>query len=296
VAACLLALVAVPAALRATGTIGAENTGSANASGSHRGGGVGGEEGPDGKESGNGQIGVASSGKGAEGKEGNSGASPGASPTPVAGNTADPGGTLSANAPACTSTDLGNATGASGSANSSGKITGYFRIANISHAACTVDGDGTVDATPQGSADASGISVVDHTPDDPSGLPDGSTQTLILTPGQSYEVDFAFVPASGGDSGGCPTSSAPSPTPSPTEDDSGLAGTGSDSGTTSDTTDGGTTTSASNASYTTAVAAASDPASILLTDTAEAGSPSYSVTLSGACAGTVYATGLLSAR
>jgi hypothetical protein len=290
-AACLLAFAAVPAVLQATGTVRTQTPNSSNAASSHSSNGTGSNEGPDGHESGAGPADGAAHGRGKGSGRQSTAAPLISSPTWGGGSSVGPGNSLAANAPACTGAELGEATGDSGSADVSGKITGYFKATNVSTAACTVDGDGDVTATAQGSADASAVTVVDHTPGDPSGLPDDSSQTLILAPGQSYEVDFAWIPASGGDSGGCPATSDPTPSDAPTGDGSG-SGSATDAGSASSgTTDGGTNTTASQASYTTATS--SDPASVLITHVAEAGSPTYGLTLTGVCAGTVYRTGLL---
>jgi hypothetical protein len=268
-AACLLALVAVPAVLHVANTADTENPNPANASSAHDTGGTSGGTDNSGSES----ALPAGGGKKDSGKPRKPS---GTSPSTASSSTANPSDTLAATAPLCTSADLGNTTAVTGTAGSSGSVTGYFRVSNISASPCTVNADSAaVTATAQGSADASRISVVDHTAGDGTGLPDTVANPLILTAGQSYQVEFTWVPASG--TTGCEDTSTPTPTPTPSSSDSSSSGS---------TTDG--TTTASNVSST-----SDDSGSILLTHTPEAGGPAVSTTVSDACAGTVYKTGAL---
>lgn len=113
-----------------------------------------------------------------------------------------------------------------------------------------------------------------------TGLPDPSTgvASLVLQPSVSYVVKFAWVPSET-----CPTTGGgdPSPDPSSTEGATTVGGTGTDTG--------GTGTSAqllredgvADGSVTVSYA----------TDTGA----STSATVTGACAGTVYRTGILAA-
>jgi hypothetical protein len=268
-AACLLALVAVPAVLHVAGTADTENPNPANASSAHDTGGTSGGTDTSGSES--------ALPAGGDKKDGGKPRKPsGTSPSTASSSTANPSDTLAATAPLCTSADLGNTTAVTGTAGSSGSVTGYFRVSNISGGPCTVNADSaSVTATAQGSADASRISVVDHTAGDGTGLPDTVANPLILTAGQSYQVEFTWVPASG--TTGCEATSTPTPTPTPSASDTSSSGS---------TTDG--TTTASTVSST-----SDDSGSILLTHTPEAGGPAVSTTVSDACAGTVYKTGAL---
>ncbi|MBL1095099.1 hypothetical protein [Streptomyces coffeae] len=198
------------------------------------------------------------------------------------GTAPDPSGTLNATSPTCTRTQLSSGAGSAGSADAEGRVYGSFRVSNVSDRACTVEGSGAVNASAQGGADTSRIFVVDHTAGDAAtDLPDPATQpgTLILQPGQAYEVRFAWIPASGGGTSGCSTNGGtPSPDPTPPPDGSSPddPGAGESGG-----TPGGEEPPA---------------ASVLVSHTPEAGDPAAgSVTVSGACAGTVYRTGLLAA-
>jgi hypothetical protein len=210
------------------------------------------------------------------------------------GGTGSTGGaepTLSAaDAPVCTSTQLGNATSNVGAPDSGGSVYGTFQIANVSAATCTVTGSGTVSALPQGAADGAKIQVVPHTSSNEApGLPDPAAEvsTLVLQPGAAYEVKFAFVPSET-----CPTEPDDDPTPpdEPTPTDGTTTGGGS----------GGTTTGSEGGSgdgTTTQLASEEgvQDGSVVVSNTAEDGAPTASATVPNACAGTVYRTGVLAA-
>ncbi|MER6633707.1 hypothetical protein ABT301_36775 [Streptomyces sp. NPDC000987] len=198
---------------------------------------------------------------------------------------ADPAATGPVDAPVCTSAQLGATTDAATAPDSAGTVYGGFRVVNVSTAACTVDGPGSVGESALGAADPARIGTARHAAGDAAtGLPDPSTEstTLVLQPGAAYAVKFAWVPSetcpSGGSTGG--STGAPSPEPSPSQD------VGSTSGATTGGTDTGVTTQLLTAD------GAAD-GSVVVTHTAQAGAPSVSATVSGACAGTVYYTGLL---
>ncbi|MET8080405.1 hypothetical protein [Streptomyces sp. NPDC005303] len=193
----------------------------------------------------------------------------------------DPSATTSAGAPVCTAVQLGTPTASTAVPDASGTVYGTFHVTNGSTAACTVTGPGTVTPSAQGAADSSKISTVRHVSGDAAsaGLPDPSQEVaqLLLQPGSSYDVKFAWVPSET-----CPTtepSTDPSPDPSTSPDTSAGEGssTGGDTGTSTQLlTDGGTA-----------------DGSVLVTNTAEGGGPSVSTTVSNACAGVVYWTGVL---
>ncbi|GAB2957077.1 hypothetical protein GCM10023080_015650 [Streptomyces pseudoechinosporeus] len=211
--------------------------------------------------------------------ESSTGATGGAEPTVSA-----------ANAPVCTSTQLGNATSNVGSPDAGGAVYGSFQIANVSAATCTVTGSGTVSALPQGAADGAKIQVVSHTSGDAAtGLPEPSTEvsTLVLQPGSAYEVQFAWVPSET-----CPTVPDDDPTPpdEPTPTDGTT--TGGDSGGTTTGLEGGT-----GDGTTTQLAPEEgvQDGSVVVSNTAVDGAPTTSATVPNACAGTVYRTGMLAA-
>lgn len=190
----------------------------------------------------------------------------------------DPAGTESADSPACTVDQLGEASGSAGVAEADGKVYGSFRIANVSTSTCTVSAPGNVSTATTGAADPAKIAVSEHVAGDAAtGLPDPAQAvgSLTLQPGAAYEVKFAWVPSEA-----CPTDGGgdPSPDPSPTEGSGGGDG-GTPGGTEPQMVredgvlDGGVTVSL----------------------TASMGSPAAGTTINNACAGTVYRTGMLSA-
>lgn len=189
---------------------------------------------------------------------------------------------------ACTAAQLGTSGGTTDLPDSSGTVYGTFTFSNVSTADCTVSGPGSVALAAGGAADGSKISQARHAAGDAAvGLPDPSQElgALVLKPGDSYQVKFAWVPSetcpsTGTNNGGGTGGPDPSPTPTPTENTTGTTegtSTGGDTGTstqlmTEDTTADG---------------------SVTISLTAETGAPTASVTVSNACAGVVYWTGVL---
>ncbi len=213
------------------------------------------------------------------------GASTGASTGASEGG--DPSAGTTADAPACTAGRLGPATATSGAPDSAGAVYGSFQVTNVSGEACVVEGAGTVSATPQGAADAAKIGTARHVAGDAAAaLPDPSLEaaTVVLEPGEAYEVQFAWVPSetcpvpgdtAGGGTGG--PSADPTPTGEPTNTTGASTGTGAGTGTTTQLLrqDDGT------------------EGSVTVTYTAATGSGAATATVGNACAGTVYWTGLL---
>lgn len=277
-AAGLLAVAAVPAVLHAANQSGWDAPDPVVAAGASSTTGTEGEHSSDGKK-GDKPSGPAT-GVVTEPTEGSGGKPPtqGASGQDPAPHTSESSARLDASSPPCTATDLGDAAGWAGAADAAGRVSGYFRVANVSAGPCSIDGGGAVTATAQGSADPLRISVLDHVAGDGSGLPDGGPEKLVLKAGASYEVQFAWVPATGGDISGCAAPpSSPTPTATGSADPPAGEGTSAESGTTLD-----------------AVPADGAPAaSVELSHTPAAGSPVVSTTIAGACAGTVYHTGPL---
>ncbi|MEU3529049.1 hypothetical protein AB0E62_35220 [Streptomyces sp. NPDC038707] len=218
-------------------------------------------------------------------KEGHPAGSPDGSAGPSA---SAPTGT-----PACSTGQLGSANGTVNAPDSAGIVSGTFRVVNVSGTACTVSGPGSVTPTAQGAADPARISAVRHTAGDgaATALPDPSLEvaSLVLEPGAAYEEKFAFVPsetcpATGGEGtdGGSGTQD-PSPVPTPTQEAS--------ASTTGGPTDTGTGTPAATTQLVTEGGTAEG--SVTVTHTAQDGAPSATAVVPGACAGTVYYTGLL---
>ncbi|MFE0799663.1 hypothetical protein [Streptomyces sp. NPDC058812] len=247
-----------------------------------------------GKDPAGGQSGIAGSAGTDEGKDKagpketpdkdeESGAATGSAPG------ADPSASTTADIPACTAKQLGPAVASSAAPDSTGVVYGSFRVTNVSSDGCTVVGPGSVVTTPQGAADAAKIGTARHVAGDAAaGLPDPSleTATLTLAPSSAYEVRFAWVPSetcptTGGTTGG--GTGGPSPDPSPTEDT---------------TAEGGASTSGGgDAGATPQLVTEDGPAdgSVSVTYTPEGGAGSATATVSDACAGTVYWTGVLAA-
>ncbi|MFJ6832400.1 hypothetical protein [Streptomyces sp. NPDC091209] len=184
----------------------------------------------------------------------------------------------SSTATPCTADQLGGASGTAAGPDSTGAVYGSFTVSNVSTAACTVTGAGTVNALAQGAADATKVGVATHVAGDAAtGLPDPTTEvtSLVLQPGTSYVVKFAWVP-----SATCPATADPSPTPSPTQ------GATDSGGTTTDAAVGGTSP---QLLFEDGV----QDGSVVVSSTAATGGATASVTVSNACAGTVYHTGIL---
>ncbi|WP_432248563.1 hypothetical protein ACRAR1_13585 [Streptomyces sanyensis] len=189
----------------------------------------------------------------------------------------------------CEGGQLGVASVETNAPGAEGKVYGTFRIANVSDAACTVEGSGEFAVEALGEADPTRVGVTGHTDGDPAGglpAPSAGRKTLVLKPSGAYEVKFAWVP-----SGTCPTTE-PSPDPSPSE--SGGAAGGSTAGT--GTGSGGDTGSGTSAEGVQPQLVTEDgPAdgSVAVSYVPVAGGPSAQATVPDACAGTVYRTGML---
>ncbi|MFJ4687138.1 hypothetical protein [Streptomyces sp. NPDC088789] len=214
-------------------------------------------------------------------KDGGDGSEPGDPPGTPSGGPAD---AAPAAASPCTAAQLGGGSASAAVPDSAGTVYGAFRISNVSEESCSVSGDGTVTPVAQGAADATKISVAQHTPGGAaSDLPDTSVRAgqLVLLPGAAYEVRFAWVPSetcpveggnNGGDNGG------PSPNPTPSQDPA---------------VSGGSTTGDTGTGAQLLTGDGTADGSVQVSYTPEAGSPSVGVTVPDACAGTVYRTGVL---
>ncbi|MGX1313474.1 hypothetical protein RKD24_003593 [Streptomyces calvus] len=287
-AAALFLGTAVPALVHVSSTGGPDANPSAVGHASQAQGGTGSGKGTDGGESTTGGPSdeVEGSGKGDKkdkDKEEGGSTSSGSGTTEGAGPSA---GTASG-VPACTAAELGPAAASTAAPDSTGAVYGSFRVTNVSGASCTVDGPGVVGATPQGAADPAAVGSMRHVAGDAAaGLPDPSLEAaqLVLKPGAAYEVRFAWVPsqpcpAPGEETGG--GTGGPSSDPSPSDPPTTTSGT-------STGTDSGTTTQLVREDGTT-------DGSVAVTYTASTGSSSATTTVSNACTGTVYWTGLLTA-
>ncbi|MGW2384577.1 DUF4232 domain-containing protein [Streptomyces lincolnensis] len=279
-AAALFVGTAVPALLHVSNSTGTDADPSMAGHYSQAQGGAGAGKGPDGGESTSGGSAGKTEDKGKndqkpEDKGKGTGTGTGSS------SGADPSATSAAGVPLCTAAELGSATHTVDAPDSVGSVYGTFTFTNTSGADCTVGGPGSVFTAAQGAADAGKIGTLRHVVGDPAAsLPDPALEvaSLVLKPGSSYQVKFAWVPSET-----CPTVTDPTtePTPDPTPTDNTSA-------------DGGTSTGGDTGTSTQLSAAdGTADGSVVITNTAEGGGPSDSATISNACAGTVYWTGVL---
>ncbi|MBB0244796.1 hypothetical protein FNQ90_11935 [Streptomyces alkaliphilus] len=132
--------------------------------------------------------------------------------------------------PRCERSHLGAARTEVGAPDGEGHVHGVIRLANISAEACRVRGAGDLVAAPYG---ASGIDVpvqvMDRTEGDrATGLPTPASweQDLVLLPGESYAVRFAWVPRRGTTDGGCPVPGRPGTEPIESEPPTTVGGAG----------------------------------------------------------------------
>jgi hypothetical protein len=286
-AAALFVGTAVPALLHVSNAGGSEANPAMAGQASQAQGGAGEGKVPDGGSSG--KAGGSAGQTGEQGKGTTEDTGPGKDPGGATGsaNGDDQASTAEPALPACTASQLGESTAGVDVPDSAGIVYGTFRVVNVSDSGCTVGGNVSVSPTAQGAADPTKITVVEHTSgDEAAGLPDPSlyVSQLSLAPGSAYDVKFAWVPSetcptdNGSGSGGSDGGSSASPDPSPSEQ----------TGTT-----GATTTGTDGTSTQLLVEDGTAEGSVVVTYTAEGGSPTVAATVSNACAGTIYRTGVL---
>lgn len=221
---------------------------------------------------------------------------------------------MSMGAPGCGRQQLGDGDTDVGSPGDGGKVYGSFRVVNTSAEACTVYGEGEVAASARGRADSERIDVVEHTQGDAAtGLPDPdvAVSALVLRPGQAYEVKWAWVPSACDRSGPKPGNQGgvgPGRGQGGNNADSG----GYDDGVSSGDDDGGAGDDGAYSAegeyaYPAPGGDNVDPgggtgretdnkASVVLSHIPDEGDPPAANTeLEGACAGTLYRTGVLAA-
>ncbi|MFE9771400.1 hypothetical protein ACFYOV_06945 [Streptomyces sp. NPDC005931] len=284
-AAALLIGTAVPALVHVSTSTGPDANPSAIGHASEAQGGTSEGKGPTGTESGDaGGPSDKVEGTGKGNKKGDEDKGTGAGAGTGATEGADPSSSTAAETPACTAAQLGPAAASSAAPDAMGTVYGSFRVVNGSGGSCAVTAPGSVSVAPQGAADPAKVVATRHVAGDAAaGLPDPSLEAarLVLEAGEAYEVRFAWVPSET-----CPTSGGttdggtggPSPDPTPTGDPTTTNGTstGGETGmTTQLRTEDGTV-----------------DGSVTVTYTPETGSGAATTTISNACAGTVYWTGL----
>ncbi|WP_133260033.1 hypothetical protein [Streptacidiphilus pinicola] len=207
----------------------------------------------------------------------------------------------------CSRGQLGNGAAGVAPADASGIVYGSFAISNVSSSPCKVSGSGAIDVQSPVGTQASRFTVTPHTAGDPAAAlptPDPTHPPVELGPGQTYVVDFAYVP------GACPSGSSAGPTgtASATTASPGASSTGSTSGTaaTAGTNDGSTGGSPGSPSASPGSSGGSgtsggtggtgnpttpgSPSVQLATVPASGGSPAATTTLPNACGGTIYRT------
>ncbi|GAB2454753.1 hypothetical protein [Streptomyces incanus] len=286
-AAVLFAGTAVPALVHVSQSVGLDADPSAVGRASQAQGGTGEGVGPDGGEN---TAGGTSDQVEKDRKDGGKGKEKNAETGASAGVTegANPSASAATGSPACTAAQLGPAVASSGAPDSTGAVYGSFRVANVSTTGCTVGGPGGLSVTPLGAADTAKVGSARHVAGDAAaGLPDPSLEAgqLVLKPGESYDVKFAWVPSEpcptnggGGETGG---TDDPSPDPSPSEEP---------------TVGDGTSTGGDTGAVTQLLTAdGTADGSVTVTYTPASGAGTATATVSNACAGTVYWTGLLPA-
>ena len=109
------------------------------------------------------------------------------------------GDSQASNAPTCGPDQLGEGDVEVGDPDSRGRIYGSFELSNVSDQTCRVRGRDGLTASGVGRVPTAGVQVLDHTPGGrASALPDPSQQSgpVILRPGETYEVKFAWIPSS----------------------------------------------------------------------------------------------------
>ncbi|GAA1933124.1 hypothetical protein GCM10009716_45420 [Streptomyces sodiiphilus] len=184
----------------------------------------GGEEGgTGGADGGTGEPGAhASGGEAGRQDPDASGTGPAGTPSPDA--TAEAGeitpedrDALAVSSPRCDRDQLGDVRAEAGPADEQGRIHGTIRLANVSGDPCRIKGTDELTVTPLGDTDAADFHVVTRAEGDRATrlpTPDQYQDNLVLLPGESYQVLFAWVPSEGGP-GGCPVHS---PVPAPPDD------------------------------------------------------------------------------
>ncbi|WP_079169300.1 MULTISPECIES: hypothetical protein [unclassified Streptomyces] len=260
------------------------------------GGGTGGEQAAG---SPSGELGGGSSGPAGGGGPGGSArpeqsrkATAGASEGTADNGTSDPSTAEPEELPACTAGQLG-VVSATTQPGGNGVVYGTFRIGNVSGSDCAVKGPGSIGFRVGGAAGQDRITAVRHAGGGPAAdLPGPSAYAdgVALKPSAAYEIRFAWVPADS-----CPVEGGatgePSTTPSepetPPEDGTGTTGeTGGDGGTAEAAT-------GMEAQLVTEEEPTRSEGSVTVTHTAQPGAPTAEATITQACAGTIYHTGLL---
>ena len=219
--------------------------------------------------------GSATLGPGASGRPDPSLTRPVGGASPPRGNGGSSGG-AAAPAAECSRSQLGDGADTVGSPDAAGVVYGTFQVTNVSAKTCKVSTPGAVSVLAVSGTDKSWVSVTRHTAGDPAGglpQPSATPSPVLLAPGGSYLVEFAWVPATGAGAPSCTDSSAPGSSATPAAQD-GTAGVAA--GADDDTGSPGT--------------GSASPSVTLGHTPGAGGSTAASAVIANACAGTVYRT------
>jgi len=189
-----------------------------------------------------------------------------------------PGQSAAAPAAECTGGQLGNGYSSVGTAGASGTLYGWFQVTNVSSTTCQVTLAGTVAVQSVSGTLASRITVEEHIAGDPATLlptPAATPAPVVLSAGQSFVVDFAWVPSTGAAGSACTASASPTDA-TPTAGDTGSA---------ADSTQGAVPSASAGSEP-----GGTPPSVTLLLTPGAAGSPTVDAVIGNACAGTVYDT------
>jgi len=208
---------------------------------------------------------------------------PGPSGFPASGSGTGGDGSSAAE---CTRAQLGGGAATVGAADADGTTYGSFQVANVSQTTCEVSLPGTVTVLAASGTSATRIAVVQHSASDPATqlpAPLATPSPVLLGPGQSYAVDFAWVPATGAGAPSCADDGPSSPTAT-------VTATTADDG--SDPTDAATAavSDSQDVPPTTSPPPTGAPSVTLAQTPGVGGPPAVSAVLPDACAGTVYDT------
>jgi hypothetical protein len=178
----------------------------------------------------------------------------------------------------CDRSQLGDGADSVGTPDAAGVVYGTFQVSNVSGRTCKVSEPGAVSVLAVSGTDKSWVSVAQHTAGDPAGglpQPAPAPSPVLLAPGASYLVEFAWVPNTGTGAPDCDVSLAPGGSDSPAPDggtDDSTSGTGGSADGASPSADG------------------SAPTVTLGHTPGAGGSTAASAVITDACAGTVYRT------
>ncbi|WP_037601883.1 hypothetical protein [Streptacidiphilus rugosus] len=216
----------------------------------------------------------------------------------TASHTLTPSGPL----PECGRSQLGNGAAGVAQPDASGVVYGSFAVSNVSTSACQVSGAGVIAVLAAVGTDSTRFTVLPHTLNDPAGAlpaPNPRHPVAALAPGQSYVIDFAWVP------GVCASGVSTSPSGSPTDSSSptpaaASAATEGAAGATAGYVPAAATDSPSGSAATGSPGPGSSvapggPSVQLGLVPAAGGKAAATTTLTNACAGTIYRTDPLAA-